>query len=74
MALNARQVETAKGSRKLQKLSDGGGLQLWITEGSSKLWRLACRYGGKQKLLALGSYLVTRASRMHEPNGTRRRR
>jgi hypothetical protein len=52
-------VESAKGSGKLQKLSDGGGLQLWITESGSKLWRLAYRYGGKQKLLALGSYPVT---------------
>ena len=59
MALNARQVEAAKGSGKLQKLSDGGGLQLWITQSGSKLWRLAYRYGGKQKLLALGSYPVT---------------
>jgi integrase len=33
-----------------------GGLQLWIFPTGSKLWRLAYRFGGKQKLLALGRY------------------
>jgi integrase len=40
----------------LQKLSDGGGLQLWIQPTGSRQWRLAYRYAGKQKLLALGPY------------------
>jgi integrase len=31
-------------------------LQLWIQATGSKLWRFAYRFGGKQKLLALGSY------------------
>ncbi len=38
------------------KLSDGGGLQLWIEPRGSKLWRLAYRFGGKQKKLAIGVY------------------
>jgi integrase len=33
-----------------------GGLQLWIFPNGSKLWRLAYRFDGKQKLLALGKY------------------
>ena len=33
-----------------------GGLQLWIFPNGSKLWRFAYRFGGKQKLLALGRY------------------
>jgi hypothetical protein len=37
------------------KLSDSGGLQLWIMPNGSKLWRVAYRYTGKQKLLALGA-------------------
>jgi integrase len=41
---------------KLQKLSDGGGLQLWITPNGARLWRLAYRYCGKQKVLAIGPY------------------
>lgn len=38
------------------KLSDGGGLQLLVTPTGGKLWRLAYRFGGKQKQLALGAY------------------
>lgn len=38
------------------KMSDGGGLFLLVQPGGSKLWRLAYRFGGRQKLLALGSY------------------
>jgi integrase len=41
---------------RLTKLSDGGGLQLWVTPGGAKLWRLAYRFGPKQKMLALGVY------------------
>lgn len=40
----------------IRKLSDGGGLQLWIIPSGSKLWRLDHRYGGKRKGLALGSH------------------
>src|SRR5205807_1859159 len=39
-----------------KKLSDGGGLHLLVQPTGSRLWRLAYRYGGKQKTLALGSY------------------
>ncbi len=46
----------AKPAEKPFKLSDGGGLFLLIQPSGSKLWRLAYRYGGRQKLLALGSY------------------
>lgn len=42
--------------RKTVKLSDGGGLQLWLTESGSKLWYLAYRFGGKQRKLAFGPY------------------
>ena len=41
---------------KLRKLVDGGGLQLWVQPSGSRLWRLAYRFQGKQKLLALGIY------------------
>lgn len=41
---------------RLKKLSDGGGLQLWVQPNGTKLWRLAYRFGGKQKGLALGAY------------------
>jgi integrase len=41
---------------KPYKLSDGGGLYLSIETGGSKLWRVAFRFDGKQKLLSLGAY------------------
>jgi hypothetical protein len=46
----------AKPGPALRKLSDGGGLQLWVQPTGARLWRLAYRFGGKQKLLALGVY------------------
>lgn len=56
MALTDTQVRTLKAAPKPRKLSDGGGLHVLITPNGSKLWRLAYRYGGRQKLLAFGSY------------------
>lgn len=56
MSLADMAIRTAKVGATLQKLSDGGGLQLWITPGGSKLWRLAYRFDGKQKKLSLGVY------------------
>jgi integrase len=41
---------------KTVKLSDGGGLQLWVQASGSKLWNLAYRFAGKQRKLAIGSY------------------
>src|SRR4051794_14131239 len=52
----------AKPRQKPFKLSDGGGLYLLVQPNAAKLWRLAFRFDGKQKLLALGSYPVTSLS------------
>ncbi len=41
---------------KSRKIADGGGLYLEINRNGSKYWRLAYRFGGKQKTLALGVY------------------
>lgn len=44
-----------------RKYSDGHGLYLHVKE-AGKYWRMAYRYNGKQKVLALGVYpLVTLA-------------
>ncbi|WP_192250454.1 tyrosine-type recombinase/integrase [Mesorhizobium silamurunense] len=56
MALSDVKCRNARPASKLVKLSDGGGLQLWVQPTGSRLWRLAYRFEGKQKLLALGSY------------------
>jgi integrase len=49
-------LRKAKPWPKPRKLSDGGGLHLLVQPSGSKLWRLAYRFGGKQKTLALGVY------------------
>lgn len=59
MALSDLACRNAKPGASVTKLSDGGGLQLWVQPGGTKLWRLAYRFGGKQKLLALGAYPLT---------------
>jgi integrase len=46
----------AKAQPKRRKLSDMGGLQLWIYPNGRKFWRFAYRFRGKQKVLALGRY------------------
>jgi integrase len=56
MPLTDTTIRTAKPREKSYKLSDGGGLQLLVTERGSKLWRLAYRFNGKQKSLAFGPY------------------
>ncbi|MGB0128767.1 MAG: integrase arm-type DNA-binding domain-containing protein, partial [Rhodocyclaceae bacterium] len=42
--------------RKLRKLADGGGLQLWVYGDGRKYWRLRYWIGGKEKSLSLGVY------------------
>ncbi len=56
MSLTELQLRSAKPQGKVRKLSDGGGLQLWVTPDGAKRWQLAYRFGGGQKLLAIGVY------------------
>ncbi|MDA1108163.1 MAG: integrase arm-type DNA-binding domain-containing protein [Proteobacteria bacterium] len=56
MALTAIEVKNAKATDKPLKLSDGGGLFLLVQPSGAKYWRLAYRFAGKQKTLALGVY------------------
>jgi integrase len=56
MALTDISIKRALAGPKIVKLSDGGGLQLWITPDGAKRWRLAYRFGGVQKTFAIGVY------------------
>ncbi|PNG25607.1 tyrosine-type recombinase/integrase [Methylocella silvestris] len=59
MALTDAAIRAAKSrDGRTLKLSDGGGLQLWVTPSGSKLWNIAYRFGGKQLKLSLGAYPV----------------
>lgn len=54
--LSEMQVSKAKPAEKDHKLADGGGLYLLVTSSGGKLWRLKYRFGGRERLLAIGSY------------------
>lgn len=56
MALTEMEIRNAKPGAKIIKLSDGGGLQLWISPDGAKRWRLAYRFNEAQKTLAIGVY------------------
>ena len=56
MPLTATAVKQAKSKEKPYKLSDEKGMFLLVNPNGSKYWRFKYRYGGKEKLLALGVY------------------
>ena len=56
MPLTDRQIFNLRKADKPLKVSDGGGLHIYVSPSGGKLWRLAYRYNGRQKLLSFGSY------------------
>jgi integrase len=56
MPLTDAKLRALKPAAKPYKVADAEGLHVLVTTGGSVLWRLAYRFGGKQKLLALGRY------------------
>lgn len=56
MPLNDTKLRALKPGARTVKVSDGGGLHIVVAPGGSKLWRLAYRHGGRQKLLSFGDY------------------
>lgn len=56
MALTDLKLRSLKPAGATYKVSDSGGLHVMVQPTGSKLWRLAYRFGGKQKSLALGKY------------------
>ncbi len=56
MALNHTKIINAKPTEKAYKLADEKGLFLFITPKGGMYWRMKYRFGGKEKLLALGVY------------------
>ena len=59
-------LRTAKPGKSLRKLTDGKGLQFWITPQGGRYWRYEYRFNGKRKLLALGTYPEVAVSRARE--------
>ncbi len=56
MPLTDAACRNLKPQAKPYKVTDSEGLFLLVNPNGSRLWRLAFRFGGKQKLLALGAY------------------
>jgi integrase len=56
MPLTATSVRLAKPKDKDYKLTDGGGMYLLVRTNGAKYWRMAYRFGGRQKTLAIGVY------------------
>ncbi len=54
-ALNDTFLKNLKDSDQ-KKHFDGGGLYIYFTKTGSKLWRMAYRFGGKEKTLSFGAY------------------
>jgi hypothetical protein len=56
MALTDAKLRAIKPQSADFKIADGEGLYLLVTTTGAKRWRLAYRFAGKQKALALGVY------------------
>ena len=56
MALSNTAIINAKAADKSYKMYDTDGLYLQVTPQGGKWWRLKYRFGGKEKLLSLGTY------------------
>ncbi|HXX82883.1 MAG TPA: tyrosine-type recombinase/integrase [Casimicrobiaceae bacterium] len=60
MALTDTAVRNAKPKIRPYKLADGDGMYLLVQPSGAKYWRWKYRYAGREKLLALGVYPITR--------------
>lgn len=56
MSLSDTQLRNMKATGKVKKVSDGGGLYLHLSPAGGKLWRMAYRFEGKQKIVCFGAY------------------
>lgn len=56
MPLTELEVRSSTAKDSDYKLSDGGGLYLHVAATGRKYWRMAYRFAGKQKTLAIGVY------------------
>jgi integrase len=56
MPLSDLQIRSLKPAEKPYRRADGGNMFIEVRPNGSKLWRLAYRFGGKQKLMSFGRY------------------
>ncbi len=71
--LNDKECKAAtSGDAKVKKLSDGGGLYLWVSADGSKYWRLRYWVAGKEKSLSLGVYPVVKLKEARQKRDSER--
>ena len=56
MALTAMEVRSLKPRERPYKLSDSGGLQVWVQPSGQRYCRYAFRWAGRQQTMALGVF------------------
>jgi hypothetical protein len=56
MALTDVEIKRVKAKDKAYRMSDSGGMYLWVTPAGGKLWRWAYVYERKEKLMSFGRY------------------
>jgi hypothetical protein len=56
LALRAFITRARRGTATKKKLSDGGGMYLMLTPAGTPVWRAKYRFGGREKLYAIGIY------------------
>ena len=66
MPLTDLQARKAAPREKAYKLSDSGGLYLYVTPTGSKSWRQKYRFAGKEKLLSHGTYPTVSLAKARE--------
>ncbi|HEY5083942.1 MAG TPA: Arm DNA-binding domain-containing protein, partial [Rhizomicrobium sp.] len=54
--LTALGIEKLKPREKSYKVSDGNGLYILVEPTGGKLWPIRYSFGGKEKMLSLGSF------------------
>jgi integrase len=60
MALTDAAIRNAKAKARAYKLFDSAGMYLYVQTTGAKYWRWKYRYAGREKVLAIGTYPLTK--------------
>lgn len=74
MPLTDKTIRNAKPGPKPAKLADERGLYLEVTPAGGKWWRFRYRFGGREKLLSMGTYPDTGLAQARERRDEARKR